>query len=214
MIEIAPSMLAADMLHLERDLQDLKQYCIRTLHFDVMDAHFVPNLSFGPALCKAVYQAFPDYFLDVHLMMDNPETMVERFASCGASAITVHAEVMGDGILHLLQKMRAMGLQCGLSVKPGTPIEQIAPYLSMLDRVLIMTVEPGFGGQKLMEDQLSKIIWLRSQGYTGHIAVDGGVNMENAEKVIHAGADVLVMGTAFFQASDRKAVVDKVKGIV
>lgn len=210
MIEIAPSMLAADMLHLEQDLQDLQRFCIRTLHFDVMDAHFVPNLSFGPALCKAVHEAFPAYFLDVHLMMDNPETMLERFAKDGASAITVHTEVMEDAV-PALKRIKEMGIECGISVKPGTEIASILPYLSLLDRVLIMTVEPGFGGQKLMEDQLGKIVWLRQRGFQGHIAVDGGVNLENMERVIQAGADVLVMGTAFFRADDRGSVVQKVQ---
>lgn len=210
MIEIAPSMLAADMLHLEQDLQDLQRYGIKTLHFDVMDAHFVPNLSFGPSLCKAVHEAFPGYFLDVHLMMDNPETLVERFYKAGASAITVHTEVL-ENALPLLETIKGYGIECGLSVKPGTEIASIARYLQLIDRVLIMTVEPGFGGQKLMEDQLEKITWLRKQGFTGHIAVDGGVNLENMEKVIEAGADVLVMGTAFFRAANRGSVVQKVK---
>lgn len=210
MIEIAPSMLAADMLHLEKDLEDLQKYHIRTLHFDVMDAHFVPNLSFGPALCKAVHGAFPDYFLDVHLMMDQPETLVKRFVDAGASSVTVHAEVLEDA-KPLLETIRNLGVECGISVKPGTSIESIASCLSCVDRVLIMTVEPGFGGQKLMEDQLEKIKWLRKQGFAGHIAVDGGVNEETMGKVIEAGADVLVMGTAFFKANDRAALVEKVK---
>ncbi len=210
MIEIAPSMLAADLMHLGRDLEDLEKYGIRTLHFDVMDAHFVPNLSFGPDFCKAVHRQFPDYFLDVHLMMDNPERLLDSFISAGASAITVHAEVMEDAF-PVLEKIRSKGLQCGLSVKPGTDVRSLENYLPILDRVLIMTVEPGFGGQKFMENQMEKIVWLREQGFQGHIGVDGGVNMQNAGQVIRAGADVLVMGTAFFKAEDRAQVVQKVK---
>ncbi len=213
MIEIAPSMLAADMLHLEEDLLDLRRNQIRVLHFDVMDAHFVPNLSFGPALCKAVHAAFPEYFLDVHLMMDNPEMLLERFINAGASAITVHAEVLEDA-KQMLRCIKNAGVQCGISIKPGTDIGTIQELLPLLDRVLVMTVEPGFGGQKFMEDQLQKIVWLRKQGYQGRIAVDGGVNMENIEKIAAAGADVLVMGTAFFKADDRAAVVQKVKGLM
>lgn len=213
MIEIAPSMLAADMLHLEQDLQDLQRYGIKTLHFDVMDAHFVPNLSFGPALCKAVHEAFPGYFLDVHLMMDNPGQYIQKFAQAGAAAITVHAEVLEDA-MPVLNEIKASGIQCGLSVKPGTKIEAIEKYLPVVDRILIMTVEPGFGGQKLMEDQLQKIVWLRKNGFEKPIAVDGGVNMETSGKVAAAGADVLVMGTAFFRADDRGAVVRKVKEAV
>ena len=210
MIEIAPSMLAADLLHLEEDLKDLKTYGIQTLHFDVMDAHFVPNLSFGPDFCKQVHKVFPDYFLDVHLMMDNPEQYIQKFVQAGASAITVHAEVLEDAT-PVLNEIRAYGVQCGLSVKPGTKIETIEKYLSVVDRILIMTVEPGFGGQKLMEDQLEKIVWLRKNGFDKPIAVDGGVNMETCSKVIEAGADVLVMGTAFFRADDRAEVVRKAK---
>lgn len=210
MIEIAPSMLAADLMHLEDDLKDLTTYGIRTLHFDVMDAHFVPNLSFGPDFCKQVHKVFPDYFLDVHLMMDNPGQYIQKFVQAGAGAITVHAEVLDDP-MPVLNEIKACGVQCGLSVKPGTKIEAIEKYLSVVDRILIMTVEPGFGGQKLMEDQLQKIVWLRRNGFDKPIAVDGGVNMETCSKVIAAGADVLVMGTAFFRADDRETVVRKVK---
>lgn len=213
MIEIAPSMLAADLMHLEEDLKDLKTYGIQTLHFDVMDAHFVPNLSFGPDFCKQVHNVFPEYFLDVHLMMDNPGQYIQKFAQAGAAAITVHAEVLEDA-MPVLNEIKASGIQCGLSVKPGTKIEAIEKYLPVVDRILIMTVEPGFGGQKLMEDQLQKIVWLRKNGFEKPIAVDGGVNMETCGKVAAAGADVLVMGTAFFRADDRGAVVRKVKEAV
>ncbi len=209
MIEIAPSMLAADMLHLEKDLQDLQHHHIKILHFDVMDAHFVPNLSFGPALCKAVHQAFPNYYLDVHLMMDNPEKLMDAFIQAGASAITVHQEVLADA-MPILHEIKRRGIACGLSIKPGTLAETLLPYLDVLDRILIMTVEPGFGGQKLMPEQLEKIRFLREKGFQGRISVDGGVNMENMESIIKAGADVLVMGTAFFRAEDRSAVVQKV----
>lgn len=212
MIEIAPSMLAADMLHLEDDLLDLRKNQIKTLHFDVMDAHFVPNLSFGPDLCKTIHGAFPEYYLDVHLMMDNPEKLLESFIKAGASSITVHAEVLDDA-MRVLARIKESGIHNGISIKPGTDVHAIEELLPMVDRVLVMTVEPGFGGQKFMEDQLEKIIWLRKMGYTGRIAVDGGVNMENVEKIIAAGADVLVMGTAFFKAADRAAVVQKVKGL-
>lgn len=212
MIEIAPSMLAADMLHLEDDLLDLRKNQIKTLHFDVMDAHFVPNLSFGPDLCKTVHRAFPEYFLDVHLMMDNPEKLLDSFMKAGASSITVHAEVLDDAMA-ILNRIKEAGIQCGVSIKPGTNVHAIEELLPVVDRVLVMTVEPGFGGQKFMENQLEKIIWLRENGYTGRIAVDGGVNMDNVERIVAAGADVLVMGTAFFRADDRAAVVQKVKGL-
>ncbi|MBQ4640159.1 MAG: ribulose-phosphate 3-epimerase [Clostridia bacterium] len=210
MIEIAPSMLAADLMNLGKDLADLQNHGITTLHFDVMDAHFVPNLSFGPDFCKAVHKLFPDYFLDVHLMMDNPERLLDSFIAAGAASVTVHAEVLDDAG-PLLKKIKEMGVECGISVKPGTDIRKIEKYLHLLDRVLIMTVEPGFGGQKFMESQLEKIVWLREKGFKGRIGVDGGVNTENASRIVQAGADVLVMGTAFFRAADRAEVVKKVK---
>ena len=210
MIEIAPSMLAADLMHLAQDLQDLNKYGIKTLHFDVMDAHFVPNLSFGPDFCKEVHKAFPNFFLDVHLMMDNPEEYLQKFIDSGASSITVHVEVLEDA-MDVLGKIKAAGIECGLSLKPGTAVDALEKYLPCVDRVLVMTVEPGFGGQKLMKDQLSKITWLRQNGFRGHVAVDGGVNVENYADVAACGADVLVMGTAFFKAKDRAEVVRKVK---
>lgn len=212
MIEIAPSMLAADLLHLESDLLDLRRHQIKTLHFDVMDAHFVPNLSFGPALCRAVHGAFPEYLLDVHLMMDNPQVLLDSFVAAGASAITVHAEVLEDA-KPILKRIKEAKLECGISIKPGTDVQEIEALLPLLDRVLVMTVEPGFGGQKFMENQLEKIIWLRKMGFGGRIAVDGGVNMENVDRIVAAGADILVMGTAFFKAENRAEVVQKVKDL-
>ena len=210
MMILAPSMLAADFKQLGNEMKLIEDNGAKYLHFDVMDAHFVPNLSFGPGLCQAVHAAFPECLLDVHLMMDNPGQYIQKFVQAGASAITVHAEVLDDP-MPVLNEIKAFGVQCGLSVKPGTKIDAIEKYLSVADRILIMTVEPGFGGQKLMEDQLQKIVWLRKNGFDKPIAVDGGVNMETCSKVIAAGADVLVMGTAFFRADDRETVVRKVK---
>ena len=210
MIELAPSLLAADALRLGYEIARMLDTGVQTLHFDVMDAHFVPNLSFGPELCKAIHKAFPGCVLDVHLMMDNPEKYLDVFAKAGAHAITLHQEVLAD-IPAAMQAIRGLGVRCGLSVKPGTPAETLLPYLPLLDQILIMTVEPGFGGQKFMADQVEKIQMLRAAGFEGVIAVDGGVNPDNAPLLAQAGANLLVMGTAFFKAADPAAVAQQIK---
>lgn len=210
MIELAPSLLAADALRLGDEIACMLDTGVQTLHFDVMDAHFVPNLSFGPDLCKAIHKAFPGCVLDVHLMMDNPEKYLDVFAKAGAHAITLHQEVLAD-IPAAMQAIRGLGVRCGLSVKPGTPAETLLPYLPLLDQILIMTVEPGFGGQKFMADQVEKIRMLRAAGFGGVIAVDGGVNPDNAPLLAQAGANLLVMGTAFFKAADPAAVAQQIK---
>ncbi len=210
MIELAPSLLAADALRLGDEIARMLDTGVQTLHFDVMDAHFVPNLSFGPDLCKAIHKAFPGCVLDVHLMMDNPEKYLDVFAKAGAHAITLHQEVLAD-IPAAMQAIRGLGIRCGLSVKPGTPAETLLPYLPLLDQILIMTVEPGFGGQKFMADQVEKIRMLRAAGFEGVIAVDGGVNPDNAPLLAQAGANLLVMGTAFFKAADPAAVAQQIK---
>lgn len=210
MIELAPSLLAADALHLGDEIARMLNYGVKTLHFDVMDAHFVPNLSFGPDLCKTIHGAFPECVLDVHLMMDNPERYLSVFAKAGAHTITLHQEVLSD-IPAAMAAIRALGIRCGLSVKPGTKAETLLPYLPLLDQILIMTVEPGFGGQKFMADQVEKIRLLRIAGFTGDIAVDGGVNPDNAALLAQAGANLLVMGTAFFKADNPGDVARKVR---
>lgn len=210
MIELAPSLLAADALHLGDEIARMLNYGVKTLHFDVMDAHFVPNLSFGPDLCKTIHGAFPECVLDVHLMMDNPERYLSVFAKACAHTITLHQEVLSD-IPAAMAAIRALGIRCGLSVKPGTKAETLLPYLPLLDQILIMTVEPGFGGQKFMADQVEKIRLLRIAGFTGDIAVDGGVNPDNAALLAQAGANLLVMGTAFFKADNPGDVARKVR---
>lgn len=210
MIELAPSLLAADLLNLESEIGDMLSRGVTRLHFDVMDAHFVPNLSFSPELCAAVKARFPECRLDVHLMMDNPGKYLKTFAEAGADILTVHQEVVPDA-RPTLDAIKALGVKCGLSVKPATLADTLTKYLDMLDNILIMTVEPGFGGQKFMVDMLDKIRLLRAWGYKGDIAVDGGVTLDNARQITDAGANVLVMGTSFFHAQDRDLVVRSVK---
>ena len=212
MIKLTPSLLAADLLRLGRGIDMMRRDGLDQLHFDVMDAHFVPNLSFGPDFCQVIHARHPDMKIDVHLMMDNPEKYLEEFARYGASSITVHREIAED-VCGLIQIIRDLGVKCGLSVKPGTSAETLLPYLDLLDLVLIMTVEPGFGGQKFMPEQMEKIRFLRKAGFRGDIAVDGGVNMENAPGLIEAGANLLVMGTSYFHAEDPSNVARFVEGL-
>ncbi len=203
MIKVAPSILAADMLNLERDVQRMADAGCDLLHVDVMDAHFVPNLSYGPAVVKQLHRRFPDMKLDVHLMMDNPEKYVQVFAEAGAWNITIHAEIPGDAAA-LLREIRALGIQAGLSLKPGTPAEAVEKLLPLTDMVLVMTVEPGFGGQKFQEGMLDKLRALRRMGYAGLLEADGGVTKENLPRLRDSGLDVAVMGTAMFRSADPK----------
>lgn len=200
-MKVAPSILAADPLHMARDVQRMVDAGADWLHVDIMDAHFVPNLSFGPALTAALHERFPELPLDVHLMMDNPERYIDVFCDAGASVLTIHAEIAGD-VAALLERIRARGVKAGLSVKPGTSAEAIRPLLSHADLVLVMTVEPGFGGQKFNADMLGKLDALREMGYTGLLEADGGISMRNAATLRCHGLDVAVMGTAMLGSTD------------
>ena len=212
MIKLTPSLLAADLLNLGREIDRMRSDGLDQLHFDVMDAHFVPNLSFGPDFCRAIYRRYPDVKIDVHLMMDNPEQYLKEFAQYGASSITVHVEIGGD-LSGMLQSIHGLHVKAGLSVKPETPVDTLLPYLNQLDLILIMTVEPGFGGQKFMPEEVEKIRFLRNAGFTGEIAVDGGVGMENAALLRDAGTNLLVMGTSYFHAEDPSKVARFVEGL-
>ncbi|MBR1607398.1 MAG: ribulose-phosphate 3-epimerase [Clostridia bacterium] len=206
MIKILPSILAADILRMGEEIARMMEAGADGLHVDIMDAHFVPNLSFAPAMVKAIRKAFPDIYQDVHLMMDNPAAYISAFAEAGADAITVHAEIPED-IEAVLRDIRARGCRAGLSVKPKTDVRAIEKYLPLCDQVLVMTVEPGFGGQKFMADMMPKLRWLREQGFAGGVQVDGGVNAETARECVAAGADELVMGTALVRSADPVAVI-------
>ena len=201
---VSPSILAADMLNMERDVQRMIDAGTDWLHVDIMDAHFVPNLSYSPALVAALHKRFPALPLDVHLMMDNPEKYIGVFSDAGAAVLTIHAEIAAD-VAALLEEIRARGVKAGLSVKPGTPAEAIRHLLPHTDMVLVMTVEPGFGGQKFNADMLGKMDELRQMGYTGLLEADGGVSMANAATLRAHGLDVAVMGTAMFGSSDPAA---------
>ena len=206
-MKVAPSILAADPLNMARDVQRMVDAGTDWLHVDIMDAHFVPNLSFSPALTAALHKAYPALPLDVHLMMDNPGKYIDVFMDAGASVLTIHAEIDED-VAALLDHIRSRGVKAGLSVKPGTPAEAIRHLLPHADMVLVMTVEPGFGGQKFNPAMLEKLTALRDMGYTGLLEADGGVSMSNAATLRAHGLDVAVMGTAMFGSPDPKRDMD------
>lgn len=206
MIKLTPSLLAADLLNLGRDIDRMLGEGLDRLHMDVMDGHFVPNMSFGPFFLQTIQQHYPDLKMDAHLMMDNPEPYLDEFAQFGAYSIILHREIAED-MNRLIQKIHRLGVKAGLSVKPATGAETLLPYLDDLDLILVMTVEPGFGGQKFMLDQVDKIRFLRKAGFRGEIAVDGGVNLQNAPLLKEAGVNLLVMGTTYFHAENRERVV-------
>lgn len=200
-VEISPSILAADCAALGKSVGEIREAGLKWVHFDVMDAHFVPNLSFGPQFLKRLSALYPDMFFDVHLMMDNPHLYIDTFAHAGASLINVHLE---PDFPHdaTLQEIHLAGCKVGMTIKPKTGVYDLVPYLNKLDLVLIMTVEPGFGGQKFIEDsyeRISALAKLREElKLNFRIEVDGGITADNVAAAVEAGADTIVTGTAFF----------------
>lgn len=178
-----------------------------------MDAHFVPNLSFGPDIVRALHRAFPREKLDVHLMMDNPQTLIKAFAEAGASALTVHVELGDVLVRECIALIKAQGLPVGLSVKPGTPATALVPYLADIDEVLVMTVEPGFGGQAMMPSCLDKARELRALHFTGLIAADGGITADNAPLAVERGVQRLVMGTALYKDENPSLTIKALKAL-
>ena len=207
MIKIAPSILAADPLNLERDVRAAEQAGCDWIHVDIMDAHFVPNLAYSAETVRRLREV-TDIPLDVHLMMDNPETMIDSFLDAGASCLTIHAEIDRD-IPVLLERIRQRGRMAGIALKPESPLEMISGYLDKTDLALMMTVEPGFGGQKLDARVIGKIRSLRDMGYRGEIEADGGIREDNLESLTANGLTVAVMGTALFRDKDMAGCVKR-----
>ena len=213
MVKIAPSILSADFSRLGEEIKAAEKAGADLIHIDVMDGHFVPNITIGPLVVKAVKKVASKP-LDVHLMIENPDHYIKEFADSGADIITVHEEVCKH--LHRsIQNIKECGVKAAVSINPATPVRNIEEILPYLDMVLVMSVNPGFGGQKFIPEMLSKIELLRSiitgKNLSIEIEVDGGVNVDNVADVDNAGADIVVMGSAFYNSEDYTETVKKVR---
>lgn len=214
-IKISPSLLSCDFLHLESECIRAAQSGADMLHFDVMDGTFVNNISFGTPILQAVRKV-SKIPLDVHLMITEPLRYVDTFARCGADIITFHAEA-GSDISDTINEIKSRGLRAGISIKPGTPADAVLGYLKDVDMILVMTVEPGFGGQDFMPDTLGKITQIRkaaeSIGKELDIEVDGGINRDTARLTAEAGANVIVSGSFLFASDDMAGEIAYIKGL-
>lgn len=212
-VKIAPSILSADFTCLEKEIKSVEKAGADLIHIDVMDGHFVPNITIGPLVVKACRKA-TKLPLDVHLMIENPDKYIPVFAKAGADIITIHVEASSD-IARDIKLIKDNKVKAGLVVNPATPIEKVYPYLKDISMVLIMSVNPGFEGQKFMAVALEKIRKLKVESRTSNIGidieVDGGINTETAKQVIEAGANVLVAGSAIFYSKDYKQAISKLK---
>lgn len=212
---LAPSLLAGDHANLAACARNVAHLGLTWLHVDIMDGHFVPNLTFGPETLAALRRSGSQLFLDTHLMLAEPQRYIEAFARAGANQISIHIEPAYDHA-GTLARIRALGCKAGIVINPDTPASAIAHLLDQVDLVLVMTVQPGFGGQAFRPAMLPKIAqldaWRREKGFSWRLEVDGGIDLKNARECRAAGADTFVAGTSFFKAPDQAAYAAEIQG--
>lgn len=215
MTELSVSVLSADLANLADECSRAVAAGADMLHFDVMDGHFVPNITYGAPVLKCLKKAVPDIFYDVHLMISDPERYVQDFAAAGADLLTFHLEAVPGREAQTIRAIRDSGCRVGASIRPGTPVQALVPYLDQLDLVLLMSVEPGFGGQAFLPETVDRLAVLKAEcerrGLSPRIQVDGGINQTTAPLCTAAGASVLVMGSAFFGAADPAALAKSIR---